>query len=861
MKRILLLICGMAQASLAALPGELLESIRPPLHAAATVSDACLDADGNIFLWGGFSTVGGVDSGGIVRVGENGGVARILAENFVPPNEQVIFWIVDPIPAQNSRRIVALADGRLMVSQPGKGGALVDSEGNIDRGFFAGMPEGIRAYPQFERGGNYYFVVVGDGKRRLVRQSVTAQSWQPEAIPSETWPDEPAMAIAGPDDTIRVLATRVDPYAFALLPTSIRQNVFLANPDGTILEDSHVVLDGDRRASILENRDGGYLLHYGSPLFWAHYWPSPDGQGNRLEWRDGANSPIRVIDLTSPLYHPFVFAEETDGSVIATGRDGMLARYLPDAKPDPAFTGHAGVRSLIALPDGKYLLNGTRRILANGVPDPNWEVPRLETPASVAKLLRLKSGRILVAGNYHRLGEQELRGLQVFTPSGTSWSGWSFNHPIGGVRDLAEAPDGKIVVVTSAPVRLPNGATTDLIRLMPNGDLDESFFPEPQQPNPVLHFPSSSTISATMQGDGKILVVSTSGGGTGSVLSWRLWRLLPDRTIDSAFASKDGYGTIPPKPLVLPGNAFYFGANLYAASGAMVLSVAPGAHQFSHIPLCLMPDGAVMFSLWNGSSQVLRRWKNGAWDPGFVGELTHVQGATPGPAGKVYVWSASDASFGPASIARLHRDGRLDATFRPPAFANRGHRLAGQLSTHSANGIVPAVTGSFSGHGLIADAVSDPASGNIWLGGSFNVADGHPRDGLAALDGSSAAGFAAWAAATLRDFPNERAADADPDGDGVPNWLEYATGADPARADAPRSSLQPTGTPHGYSILRNPDAPEVLASIEVSEDLVNWRSALGSEVALDSVGLRLEFSLLPNAAARFTRVKFRLANP
>jgi len=855
MKRILLMICGMAQASLAALPGELLEAIRPPLHAAANVGDACLDAAGNIYLWGGFSSVEGVDSGGIVRLGADGGVARILAGNLVPPNEQLFFWFVDPIPWQSPRRLIALADGRLMVSQPGEGGALIDSEGNIDRGFFTGMPTETRAYPQFEREGNYYFVIAGDGGRRLARQSVTANSWQPETIASETWPWEPAMAIAGPDDTIRVLASRVDPYAFARLPTSVQyqQSVFLASPDGTILEDSHVVLDGDRRVSLLEDQKGGYLLQYGSPLFWAHYWPSPDVRANRLEWRDEANSPVRTMDLTSPLYHPFVFAGEADGSYLATARDGLLTRYAPDSQPDPAFTKQAGVRSLLALPDGRYLINGTQRILANGEPDPAWQTPRLEVPASVTKLLRLRSGRVLVAGNFQRSGEQALHGLQAYTASGEPWEPWQLDRALGPVRDMAEAPDGGIVVVTASPFTLPNGRQTDLIRLTPDGRLDESFLP-PELPFPTINFPASATTAVQVQADGKILVSSWSYSV--SVSTWVIHRLLPDRAPDPDFTPLSGYGGGPPAILRLPDSRYFAGANLLDPKGAKLLSLDPAGHQSSHIPLCLMPDGAVMFSLWNGSSQVLRRWKNGAWDPGFVGELTGIQGASPGLAGKLYVWGA-----GEVPLARLHRNGRVDVTFRPPVFANRSHRFPGTALTHSATGLVPASVGSNTGFGVIADAFPDPATGNLWLAGSFNLVGSSPRDGLAVLHGSNVAGFPAWAAAALRDFPNDRAPDADPDRDGVPNWLEYATGADPTRADAQRSSLQPSGTPHGYAIPRNPDAPEVLASIEVSEDLENWRNALASEIALDSAGLRLEFTLLPNAAARFTRVKFRLANP
>jgi hypothetical protein len=88
--------------------------------------------------------------------------------------------------------------------------------------------------------------------------------------------------------------------------------------------------------------------------------------------------------------------------------------------------------------------------------------------------------------------------------------------------------------------------------------------------------------------------------------------------------------------------------------------------------------------------------------------------------------------------------------------------------------------------------------------------------------------FQSW----LGGFPGlggATAPDADPDGDRIPNLIEYALGGDPLQGDFQRLPRQSMTNVNGLDYLtlsadRNPAASDLTFSVEVSSDLQNWYS-------------------------------------
>jgi hypothetical protein len=116
---------------------------------------------------------------------------------------------------------------------------------------------------------------------------------------------------------------------------------------------------------------------------------------------------------------------------------------------------------------------------------------------------------------------------------------------------------------------------------------------------------------------------------------------------------------------------------------------------------------------------------------------------------------------------------------------------------------------------------------------------------IAFADGTSGIFRASLPVPALPDFdqwaeqiadPGTRDGESDPDGDGIPNILEFAFGFDPGRQEAtefPRITLLRTGGDSGGEMLTI-EFPRIILQdtveyiVEVSTDLVHWYSGDGS---------------------------------
>lgn len=105
----------------------------------------------------------------------------------------------------------------------------------------------------------------------------------------------------------------------------------------------------------------------------------------------------------------------------------------------------------------------------------------------------------------------------------------------------------------------------------------------------------------------------------------------------------------------------------------------------------------------------------------------------------------------------------------------------------------------------------------------------------------------------------------DPDGDGVPNMLEYVFGTSPRQAGA--ATVMPVAVVGGHveiTIPRRIDHPAAL-TVEVSSDLTHWQSGAGATTEVPNTSaawvVRDETELGPAHPRRFIRLKAELVVP
>jgi hypothetical protein len=124
--------------------------------------------------------------------------------------------------------------------------------------------------------------------------------------------------------------------------------------------------------------------------------------------------------------------------------------------------------------------------------------------------------------------------------------------------------------------------------------------------------------------------------------------------------------------------------------------------------------------------------------------------------------------------------------------------------------------------------------------------------------------FQSW----LGGFPGlgaATAADADPDGDRIPNLIEYALGGNPLQGDPQRLPRQSISKVNGLDYLTlsadcNPAATDLNFSVEVSSDLLNWYSGDAYTTVLSAPGdavftARDNTSVGSGSSRRFIRLK------
>ena len=338
-----------------------------------------------------------------------------------------------------------------------------------------------------------------------------------------------------------------------------------------------------------------------------------------------------------------------------------------------------GVRTLAVQPDGKVLLGGdftavagqprrrVARLNSDGSLDATFNDP--DADGAVYALAIQPDNKILIGGGFGTVGGQTRKRVARLNPDGTLDP--TFNDPNGSgtVNALAVQADGKIVV-GGAFFSLGGQERWGIARLLPNGALDTAF---------VVTYLSSGgqgTEALALQPDGKILV----GGrfdNMGAQWADKLVRLHPDGTLDTSFKPNpdDNVFSLALQAdgkIVAVGS---FGISRFHPSGVVDANFQPPTVNANVLATALQTDGRIVvggyFSLLGGQPHeyIGRLSPGGALDgafnpaPGSTVFTLAVQ-----PENKILVGGEFTTMSGQwrHGIARLNADGTLDTAFLAP---------------------------------------------------------------------------------------------------------------------------------------------------------------------------------------------------
>jgi uncharacterized delta-60 repeat protein len=310
----------------------------------------------------------------------------------------------------------------------------------------------------------------------------------------------------------------------------------------------------------------------------------------------------------------------------------------PEPGPDRSFTVIVGLRT-----NTVRIADAQRPGALAGTPGENL------SPDGQLSALARGDGRLLVWGNFSRLGTEARHGLALLTLDGAVdpafrppelWLGHrpiealGRSSPNASIVTVKPQADGKLVLA-GAFSRVNGQPRNSLLRLHPDGSVDESFGRE-------LRF-DGALYDLVIQPDGRIVV-----GGAFEHINGRrrpfIARLLPDGTPDDSFQPNggptSGWTVIILALDLQPDGRILMGGYFEKVDGQPMLNLAR-----------LNPDGTFdrTFKLRNGASGPVWRIRQQ-------------------PDGRIVAGGVFDTVGGRSSrrLARLLADGTPDPGFRPP---------------------------------------------------------------------------------------------------------------------------------------------------------------------------------------------------
>ncbi|WP_265595120.1 delta-60 repeat domain-containing protein [Haloferula sp. BvORR071] len=711
----------------AANPGAVDSGFVPELRAPAVPAWTILGPDGRSWVGGGFDRADGGSTGDLLVLGENGGVAREPAPGYLAPD------------GLEARAPFPLADGSFLLPAASGEWLRLNANGTPAGPAFPGLAAGESLTPQFEREGKLWCIrASASGRARLERRESADGSIDPTFSPGTDWPDDVLEAVPEALGGAWVLTGDQRASSGLLLPGTEPkdQHIFLVHGSGAVTGEMRV-LSGYRPAMLAPRADSGVTVVLGDDRSRWNFWPAPTAMAWTIEWRSAEGLVQRSRNFGTPFNQSFAWAEGQDGSLLVTGPGGALIRYDAAGLADASFQSPGKVRHVAALPGGKWLVDGVRRLNADGSADASWAIPDLDRPGTVNLLEKLPDDRVLVAGDFDEVAGASRKGLALFEADGSLDTSFSADGRVGALISAAATADG-IYVATAETVSLGNQLASNLLKLNFDGSIDEDYGPAtyggPWIVNPAdtvsLGIGDVRQLDALKSGD---LMVSSYGGS--EVASARIARLLPDGSGKADFRRSSQFAS-PEELVPVSKGGYASGGVFFKEDGSVSRDIR--REGFKLDPLAEWQGGMLFLDRdENSVSGRLRLWKGKGWVGTFTSQrVMALPVAEVGEKSLLYV----AGTFGGASdmsLRRLTPNGKLDPQFRSAVFGKRYRREAGEWWTAGPGGKVPFNPASYEERAAVSAMLWNSGSGKLWVAGDFNVVDGQNRDGIAWITGGT----------------------------------------------------------------------------------------------------------------------------
>ncbi|MDB6078997.1 MAG: hypothetical protein JWO82_2744 [Akkermansiaceae bacterium] len=689
---------------------------------------------------------------------------------------------------------------------------------------FPDLTDGETISPQFLDNGTLWTIrTKADGATLLEKRRSFDGRIDPAFTQGTGWPGKPGQAVSGPDGKLWVLsAGATTPFTLHFDLNLPDQLAFRIQASGAIdTTVAPLTLTPYRHPSLRPAADGGFTVIQGDDERSLYYWPRSWTSSFTIEQYDAARSLLLKKDFSLPFGSTLAWAEDDQRRLLIVSGNGLLKRYLADGSEDSSFhIPDVKVGTLLALPGGKWLINGNERFMPDGQADPTWNHPLTSLPGSVNSFTPLPDGRTLVSGRFSGMGDHVTSSLCLLRPDGSADPGFSADKRLTWISSAAVS-GGWIYAIHAGDVRLANGSSSNLVRMDFSGGLDESFMPgisSGLSTHAVIVYATS--FSSVCPGfNGGILAVGNqfSDFPTSSLLN-----IDPAGTRITIFPNEG-------IPVPVGRGEVVIGRSWYAPDGRLLRRVG-GTLPIA--PVCEWQGGVLFAEDIDGAParKRLRLWKGSRWDPKFatppVAAGISIQ-ARAGDTNSLYISAGwSDETSG---LRRMGPTGRFAPTFHIPEFTFTLRRESGPWFTLVNDQIAPFNPSTVESPTSLADFIYRPETRKLWVAGSFNRVSGQDRDGIAALQIGgllpAAPQTSAWSAwQTGMGLSQDPQGKADPDNDGIPNAMEFILGTDPrSHSQGPELSLTPGNAVFTYT--KALEATDYRATAEFSTDLRHWTAA------------------------------------